>query len=967
MSGRRLPFGMIFSSSRGEKPINFSTLGVGAHSRSIRNRVVRHVFNDPSLNYKSPDILCKPITGLELIIDVSGTLQLSEDYASDTFTVRLNKAPLSDTKVSLVVNDTTEAEVSVSEIIFTPENFYKPVVVTVTGKDDTLRDGTINTFVSVSLVGEGEEKIKFVYVENQDNESDMLVVSGIANLRIDADEGAESTQTVQLNMSYQPDEDIVFVIEENSDNILVSTNTLTFTRDNWNVQQPVTFTLNKPDDEVAGGDISEEIVIKYIIPDTGVTDYTKTFTVVFTEDDILESIIDSGEGFLYEDSTLTVDISLNKEPVSDVNLSVVSTNIGRLSVAPANLTFTTADYATPQTVTLTGIDNGILDAPGTVDISLTFVGGGNDNITYTSQKKFTVDLYDSIKNILTEFNSVTMDEGSSLNFDISLSTRPVQDIQLDLTSTNELKPIAPLIFTSTNWNTQQTVTLEANESNSVNDQTDTLVITADADFGTVNIPITVSNVNNSINITFSTPSINVDEAGSSQTIDLSLNSQPSDSVTLTFAFTADGYDASDLSFTPINDITLATTDWNSNTQITVDYPDEDTIYNDISVNLNVTATSNDADYNTLSRSVLINLINTGVAPTTELTFSKTEMNVQEGSSDTFDLSLSSLPTSSVTVTFTVSATGYSASDLSFADITDITFTTADWNTEKASLLNYPTIDRYYNDISVNLNASTTSTDTNYNGISKDFLVNLYNTDVPLVDLSRNISVGVSNDGNGNKYFIDDDNDTNVEYAPTLTLHQGSAYKFSQDDGSNATHQLQISETENGTHNGGTEYTLGTKYKGTANSPEFTEFVVPINNTLDKLYYYCVNHSGMGGNLLLARDYNSGTGFYFNVTVAGGVFNINGLAQETVVLLPGITYYFDQSEGTNATHPIKFASSTDGTALATEAGKWTIGDNAGTAGTDLITSIEIDAAYTDANIFYACQNHNGMGGSIKYLR
>jgi hypothetical protein len=474
-------------------------------------------------------------------------------------------------------------------------------------------------------------------------------------------------------------------------------------------------------------------------------------------------------------------------------------------------------------------------------------------------------------------------------------------------------------------------------------------------------------VNNFIDITFSTPSINVDEAGSSQTIDLSLNSQPSDSVTLTFAFSADGYNASDLSFTPINDITLATTDWNSNTQITVDYPDEDTIYNDISVNLNVTATSNDADYNTLSRSVLINLINTGAAPTTELTFSKTEMNVQEGSSDTFDLSLSSLPTSSVTVTFTVSATGYSASDLSFADITDITFTTADWNTEKASLLNYPTVDRYYNDISVNLNASTTSTDTNYNGISKDLLVNLYNTDVPLVDLSRNISVGVSNDGNGNKYYIDDDNDTNVEYAPTLTLHQGSAYKFSQDDGSNATHQLQISETDNGTHNGGTEYTLGTKYKGTANSPEFTEFVVPIDNTLDKLYYYCVNHSGMGGNLLLARDYNSGAGFYFNVTVAGGVFNINGLAQETVVLLPGITYYFDQSEGTNATHPIKFASSTDGTALATEAGKWTIGDNTGTAGTDLITSIEIDASYTDANIFYACQVHSGMGGSIKYLR
>lgn len=855
MSGRRLPFGMIFSSSRGEKPINFSTLGVGAHSRSIRNRVVRHVFNDPSLNYKIPDIPCKPITGLELLIDVSGTLQLSEDYASDTFTVRLNKAPLSDTKVSLVVNDTTEAEVSVSEITFTPENFYKPVTVTVTGKDDPLVDGTISTFVSVSLVGEDEEKIKFVYVENQDNESsDWLTISGINNLRIDGDEGVQSQQTVDFEMSFQPAEPTNFDIVSNTANVVLSRNTLTFDSNTWSTRQSVTFTLNKPDDNIAGGDITEDVVITYINQDTGNIDYTKTINIVFADDDILESNIDSGEGLLYEDSSLTVDISLNKVPVSDVNLSVFSANIGRLSVAPANLTFTTANYATPQTVTLTGIDNEILDAPGTVDISLTFVGGGNDNITYTSQKKFTVDLYDSIKNILTEFSSVTMDEGSSLDFDISLSTRPVQDIRVTLlSSTNQLKPISDLSFTSANWNTPQTITLEANLSNFATDQTDTLQISGEAGFNGINIPIVVSNIYHTIDILLSDAAIDVNE-GSNNTFDLSLGSQPTDSVTLSFTFSAAGYSLTDLSFTSLSDVTLATTDWNTNTSINVAYPDVDRFYNDISVNISIDSTSNDSDYN----------------------------------------------------------------------------------------------------------------------ITQSLLVNLYNTDVPLTDLSRNISVAVADDGNGNKFYIDDDNDTTVEYAPTLTLHQGSAYKFSQDDGSNATHQLQISETDNGTHNGGTEYTLGTKYKGTANSPEFTEFVVPIDNTLDKLYYYCVNHSGMGGNVLLARDYNNGAGFYFNVTVASGVFNINGLAQETVVLTPGITYYFDQSDSSNYVdasnnHPIKFAETTDGTALSTEAGKWTIGDNAGTAGTDLITSIEIDATYASANIFYACQNHSGMGGSIKYLR
>ena len=46
--------------------------------------------------------------------------------------------------------------------------------------------------------------------------------------------------------------------------------------------------------------------------------------------------------------------------------------------------------------------------------------------------------------------------------------------------------------------------------------------------------------------------------------------------------------------------------------------------------------------------------------------------------------------------------------------------------------------------------------------------------------------------------------------------------------------------------------------------------------------------------------------------------------------------------------------------------YTITTTGTTAGTDLITAIVIDAGYTGSNLFYACQNHNGMGGSLKYL-
>ena len=44
------------------------------------------------------------------------------------------------------------------------------------------------------------------------------------------------------------------------------------------------------------------------------------------------------------------------------------------------------------------------------------------------------------------------------------------------------------------------------------------------------------------------------------------------------------------------------------------------------------------------------------------------------------------------------------------------------------------------------------------------------------------------------------------------------------------------------------------------------------------------------------------GFKKTVTVSGGKFLIDGGSQQVIRLLPGIKYYFDQSDSTNATHP-----------------------------------------------------------------
>ena len=104
------------------------------------------------------------------------------------------------------------------------------------------------------------------------------------------------------------------------------------------------------------------------------------------------------------------------------------------------------------------------------------------------------------------------------------------------------------------------------------------------------------------------------------------------------------------------------------------------------------------------------------------------------------------------------------------------------------------------------------------------------------------AVTVANPGSGNKYYID-----GVQQ-DTLSLTIGSTYRFDQSDASNATHPLRFSTTSGGTHSGGTEYTTGVTTSGTPGSTgAYTEITVDASAP-STLYYYCTNHSGMGGQI-----------------------------------------------------------------------------------------------------------------------
>ena len=84
------------------------------------------------------------------IVELDGSTEVDESGDTDTFTVVLDAQPDSDVVLTITSSDTGEATVT-SSLTFTSANWDTAQVVTVTGVDDDLIDGTIASTVTVSV------------------------------------------------------------------------------------------------------------------------------------------------------------------------------------------------------------------------------------------------------------------------------------------------------------------------------------------------------------------------------------------------------------------------------------------------------------------------------------------------------------------------------------------------------------------------------------------------------------------------------------------------------------------------------------------------------------------------------------------------------------------------------------------------------------------------------------------------
>ena len=107
----------------------------------------------------------------------------------------------------------------------------------------------------------------------------------------------------------------------------------------------------------------------------------QTISVDTTDDDVAGFTIDELDGSIEVDESGTTDtftVVLDAQPTTDVVISLATDDTGEATV-DSSLTFTSANWDTPQTVTVTGVDDDLVDGTITSTITVAVEDANSDD------------------------------------------------------------------------------------------------------------------------------------------------------------------------------------------------------------------------------------------------------------------------------------------------------------------------------------------------------------------------------------------------------------------------------------------------------------------------------------------------------------------------------------------------------------------------------------------------------------
>lgn len=398
-----------------------------------------------------------------------------EGSGTDTVLVVLDSPPTATVVLSVSLTGAS-ATASPQRLDFTPDDWATPRVVTVSGVDDDAVDGDEMSELILAVDEAASDSAfhgipakRLQVITMDDDQAGFLVTESDEETRV-SESGA--TDELAVVLAAQPLADVKLLVTSDSPTeSTVTPAALVFTPGDWN--SPQTVTVTGVDDLVVDGHRTSTVTIAIDAAAShdafgGIAPYE--LAVITTDDDVPGIVVtESGGATIVREDGTQDDLTavLAAQPLEDVVLTVSGNAPDEASASPTRLTFTPADWSTPQTITVRGADDPDIDGDqgSTVVIEVDAASserafhGLADTVTVVTEDDDTAGFV-----VQESSGGTAVDEGGVTDdLVVSLTARPQTDVVLQVAGDDPAEVAvtpAVLTFTHSDWQSRQVVTIQ---------------------------------------------------------------------------------------------------------------------------------------------------------------------------------------------------------------------------------------------------------------------------------------------------------------------------------------------------------------------------------------------------------------------------------------------------------------------------------------------------------------------------
>lgn len=450
------------------------------HSANIAHSAAS---SDPA--YNSPDVTFSEASGNVLVtiqdIDTSGvtlsksSVSVTENGTTDSYTIKLNSKPTSSVTIYPTDASPSPSELvtlSPSELTFTDTTWSTPQTVTVTAIHDYLKNAvsprTTNIIHPATLSSDpvySNITIATVSASITDSDTGSLLIFKVGGGSVLVAEGG-ATDTYSFQLTSIPTSDVNVTITSTDNQATTSAYFYTFTPANWNTPQLAT--VSAVNDIIEEGTHNGILIHTLSSSDPNFDAKIAYQTAVITDNDA------AGITITLPNTTINIAeagptdyyyVKLNSQPTSPVTLVFSAQN--QATASPTHLIFTPSNWMDNQTVTLTAIQDYIVE--GSTTATVTYTGDSADTNYQGKTASFVANVYDDDSmspgvsvNETNGGTSVTKDTTTD-TYTLVLTSKPSANVKIKIVANGPEATTSAGVywFLPTTWNVPQTVNVSA--------------------------------------------------------------------------------------------------------------------------------------------------------------------------------------------------------------------------------------------------------------------------------------------------------------------------------------------------------------------------------------------------------------------------------------------------------------------------------------------------------------------------